>query len=133
MLRKLALVLGLEILVGINAGLSFKIFERFTAALWAGSCFLLLGLFILTHLYHWNFKSKSLLFWLAIVHTFIFSFPMLIARAITPAGEDVLQVLMLPMVHFHKTSTVNYALMFGATLLEMALEIARMRKKNPKI
>jgi hypothetical protein len=133
MLRKLALVLILEILVGINAGLSFNFFERFTAALWAGSCFLALGVFILTYLFHWNFKTKSLLFWVAIVHTFVFSVPLLVARAITPAEQNVPQVLMIPMVHFHKASTVNYAVMIGATLLAMALEIVRMRKKNPKI
>jgi hypothetical protein len=133
MLRKLAIILVLEILVGINAGLSFKLFELFPAALWAGSCFLALGLFILTYVYRWNFKSKAPLFWIALVHTVVFAVPMVVQRLMVPPTESISQVFGLPMFYFHKTSTWVYGLMFLATLFEIGREIARMRKKNPKI
>lgn len=133
MLRKLALILILEVLVAANAGFSFQLFPRFVAGLWAGSCFVALGLFILHYLYHWNFKSRSVLFWLAMVHTFVFSIPMLAARLTTPSDESVSNVLFVPIQYFHKTSTWAFLLMGLATLIEVIREIIRMKKKKPTI
>lgn len=133
MLRKLALILLLEIAVGANAGISFRLLDRYTAGLWAGACFVALGLFILTYFFKWDFKSRTPLFWVAFIHTFGFAIPILAQRLMVPADESVTRVLWLPMDYFHKTSTRVYGALIAATLFEVVREILRMRRKNPKI
>src|SRR5690606_4248147 len=118
---------------GINAGLSFQLMPRFVAGLWAGACFVGIGAFILTYICRWNFRTKSPLFWSAFIFTFVFAIPMVVARLVTPRDEAVGQVLTIPMGYVHLASTWMYYVMMGATVLEMALEIVKMRKKSPKI
>lgn len=133
MLRKLSWLLILELIVAANAGASFHFLDRYTAGLWAGACFVSVGILILWRFFKWNFQSRSPLFWVAVAHTFVFAIPLFVARLTTPPDERIQSVLYFPVDLFHHFSTATYLLLMVATLLEMGLQIRRMRKKTPKI
>jgi len=118
-----------QILVGINAGLSFAFLpSRYVAALWAGTAFLLLGLGIIFVIYKIR-KFKSALLWVAVIHVVVFSIPLLGARLLdstTPFDQMMFWGITGP--GFHQLSTKFYGFFVVVTVIEGLLQILAARR-----
>lgn len=109
--------LFLEILVGINAGVTFSLVEsRYKAALWTGACFFVLGLVLV----YWSYKHhRKLLFAFALLHTFAMSFPIWITRAVTQNDLPLESVLGFPGPLIHKVASAIFWILVVLTAWEI--------------
>ncbi|MEK6555100.1 MAG: hypothetical protein AABZ31_07670 [Bdellovibrionota bacterium] len=133
MIRKLLVLLVLEFLVGVNAGLTFRLVEsRYYAALWTGSCFLFLGIGLL----YWTYKNlnwrRTPLFWVAFVHTFVFSIPILLTRILSLSDEPLTTVMGIEAPLMHKAASYCFTLLLAATIFEIINQFLIMRAKKPR-
>lgn len=108
-----------QILVGVNAGLSFVLLpSRYIASLWAGTAFLLLGIGIIFVVFKMR-RWRSVLLWLATAQTVIFSIPLLGQRlldATTPFDQMTFWGIHGP--KFHQLSTQFYGFFMAITVIE---------------
>lgn len=109
--------LFLEILVGINAGVTFSLVEsRYKAALWTGACFFFFGILLV----YWSYKHhRKLLFAFAVVHTFVMSFPIWITRAVTRNDLPLDYVLGIPGPVMHKIASAIFWILVVLTVWEI--------------
>ena len=138
MIRVLSLILILQFLAGFNAGWSFRNLDHYIAGFWAGSVFLVLGLFV----FFWALRRpkmgrrlrglKSPLLWTAGIHTFVSSLPLFVMRLVTPREEAVTQVMGFSMASFHQFSVYVFWAFIAATAIELLDELYQMIKKRPK-
>jgi len=133
MIRKLFVLLILEILVGANAGVTFRLVEsRYTAALWTGSIFLLLGLGILYWAYNKLKYKRAPLFWVSLVHTFVFSIPILFTRALSFSDEPLVAVMGIDAAAMHRAASTCFGLLVAATIFELIRQIWLTKAKKPR-
>lgn len=109
--------LFLEILVGVNAGVTFSLVEsRYNAALWTGAWFAFLGVLLI----YWSNKHRrKLLLAFALVHTFVMSFPIWITRAMTRNDLPLESVLGIPGPIMHKVASGIFWVIVVLTLWEI--------------
>lgn len=126
------IIFVLQILIGVNAGLSFSLLpSRYMAALVAGTGFLLLGIYIAAVMFRLR-KWKSALFWMAVIHLVIFSIPLLGSRLLDPSTAfEEMTFWGMPGPEFHKLSERFYGLFIVVTLIEGALVGWAARKSAP--
>lgn len=119
--REFVLFLALEILAVIWALLLFRtIGDPRLAGVIAGVDFLFVGFFIIWRCWKWSKKWTSGTFWLALVHVWLVSLPILGARLYNwekPMKE--IEILGVGADHFHRTSEVIYLLLILATLVDL--------------
>lgn len=117
MRRQLLGFLFFEILVGVNAGVTFSLVEsRYKAALWTGACFAILGMVLM----HWSYRNHcKLLFAISTIHTVFMSLPIWITRALTQNDLPLDSVLGIPGPIAHQIATYVYWALVAATLFEL--------------
>lgn len=108
----------LEILVGVNAGVTFAMVEsRYTAALWTGACFAVLGFVLI----YWSFyHSRKIMLAVALIHTLVFSLPIWLTRAMTQNDLPLDTVMGVPGPLVHKAASGVYWLLVAVTVVELA-------------
>lgn len=108
----------LEILVGVNAGVTFALVEsRYMAALWTGACFAALGFVLI----YWSFyHSRKIMLAVALVHTLVLSLPIWLTRMMTQNDLPLDTVMGVPGPLVHKIATGVYWVLVAATVVELA-------------
>lgn len=124
------LAVVLVLLGGANAGLVFSLIEsRYTAALAAGSGFVLVGLFLVALI--WSHQKPFIwwTFYTSHLHLFLVSLPMISVRVLNPSVPfEELSVLGLAGPEFHQYSTFFYQFM----LLGVVVDAARYYHKKKR-
>lgn len=118
--KNVGLIFLFQVLAAVLAVLSFRwVPDRSIAAMLAATGFVLIGAYVVWGHRDWLNKSSSPLYWLAWVHLFIFSIPMLIVRLVF-WGEDFsnIHIYKIPADQFHRFSEINYLLFMAATAWE---------------
>lgn len=100
------------------------------AAIFAGSTFLCLSLFVIISEFNFD-KTKiifSLSFWGAFLFMLIFSIPMLFTRIMNyDTAFENLEILMMPAPVFHKASNTGFLIMIGLFFINWILEIKKKK------
>jgi len=119
------LFLILEILTVPIVITVFKTVEpRKTAAVFAGSLFLSLGVFII---FKSRYAFKSITLYAALIHLCFFSAPMLLKRVLFwNEGFDRIQFYGMTGTEFHKIAEYAFVLLFMAS----AIDCLRLKKKS---
>ena len=126
-------ILGLEVFAIVWAGAVFSLFEsRLLAGAFAGSYFVILGAVIVYRASRWPEKWTSPTFYLALIHLFVISLPMVITRFLNAdLPFESVHVLGLEGPVFHKLSTSIFSGLLAGTAFDL-LRVwwrARQRKK----
>ena len=125
--RDLLIFFVLELFFGILAGASFHYIPvRFEAAMVAGTGFLILGVWLVLKTLRWPGKFNTLTYYLARVHLYIFSLPMLLVRIFyARIPFDHLHFVGIPGPVYHRAAEVAYMLLMIATVIDwLRLKIA---------
>ena len=100
------------------------------AAIFAGSTFLSLSLFVIFYEFTIN-KAKiifSLSFWGAFLFMMIFSIPMLFTRIMNyDTAFENLEILLMPAPIFHKASNTGFLIMMGLFFINWILELKKKK------
>ncbi|MCB0413940.1 MAG: hypothetical protein KDD50_06380 [Bdellovibrionales bacterium] len=113
-------VFALQLLVGLSVGIIFSTLPLKIAALIAASLFLSLGLFMLYSSLKLTNTLKSLLFWSALIHTFVFTLPMLSMRLLHwDRAFNEIEWLGVKATTLHNYSTPFYKFMMLFTLIDI--------------
>lgn len=117
------LLLTLELLAGVNAGLVFKFFERATAGYIAGTVFVLVGVIAVWMFLKKNTFYKKLSLAVALIYLVGFSLPLWLSRLATPFPLPVESILgtQLPLEFFHKGATYSFYALMLVTLVQVLM------------
>lgn len=133
MIRSYFGFLVFEILVGLNAGITFSLLEsRYQAALWTGGWFLILGLSLIYWTARQAAPKKNPLLWLSVIHTFLFSLPILATRALTVSNEPLQTILGFPAPAFHKAASYCFFALIVVTAYQLFSQVQRLKAKKPR-
>jgi hypothetical protein len=116
--RAWILILVLQILAGLHAGVVFKVFEKPLAGTLASTVFVIVGFLTLRR----STQSQSWWYPLPLVATVFlgaFAGPLWIKRIMTGGAEAIDHVAGIPIELFHKGSTICFGVMAGLTLIEV--------------
>lgn len=130
-LNRYLLYLVLSILTVPIVILIFKnIQPKNQAAIFAGSTFLSLSLFVIFFEFAIN-KTKiifSISFWGAFLFMMIFSIPMLLTRLMNyHIAFENLEILLMPAPVFHKASNTGFLVMMGLFFINWILEFKKKK------
>ena len=127
--RDLLIFLGLQLFAAFWAGVVFSIFEsRLLAGALAGTYFVASGLYMFRVVWRWQDKWMSLTIYPLIVHVFVISIPMVVARfSQFQSNFEQIKIWGLEGPAFHQLSTT----VFGGLLLATVLDLVRaLRSKK---
>jgi hypothetical protein len=133
-LKQLWLILLIEILtVPVVMGF-FKFVEpKKLAAILAGSIFIITGLFILRVCRLWPDAFASFTYWMIHVHLFVFSIPMLVARAaFWNKNFEEIRFVFFSGPQFHNLAEKSYSLLMFATILDIVVHSVKAYRQRTK-
>ena len=120
MRRKFYQFILAEVLASLWAVLIFRLLsDRIMAAVLAGLGFVSLGLFIVHALRHHSRKGSLVTYWLAWIHLFVFSIPMLTFRLLKPDADfSQVHILWWTGPQFHGASEMFFLVLVVGTIFD---------------
>jgi hypothetical protein len=129
-LRDLKTFLIIQLIAIAIAGLSFKLIDsRLLAGAVAGFYFVTSGLFMVLRAWRWGDKWASAMWYPLLIHVFVISIPMVIARFLQARlGFEEVRIWGLPGPVFHRLSSSVFMLLLLATVFDWIRVYRRTRK-----
>lgn len=108
-----------EILVGANAAVVFRFFERPLAGLIAGTAFTTLGALATWFFYKYAKKNRVLSVSVSAVYLFGISLPLWLTRIFTPCDQKVEGVMGISLGVFHRGSEIVFLMLIVLTVIQI--------------